>query len=81
MSPKIAASMRWHDEGRTKDGCLRHHADSPAWKTFDFKYPDFAKEPRNVRLGLASDGFNPFGTMSSSHSTWPVVLMPHNLPP
>ena len=81
MSPKIAASMRWHDEGRTDDGCLRHPADSPAWKTFDFKYPDFAKEPQNVRLGLASDGFNPFGTMSASHSTWPVVLMPYNLPP
>ncbi|GJZ96521.1 putative transposon, En/Spm-like, transposase-associated domain protein [Tanacetum coccineum] len=69
MSPKIATSMRWHDEGRTKDGCLRHPADSPAWKTFDFKYPDFAKEPRNVRLGLASDGFNPFGNMSTTHTS------------
>ncbi|KAK9073871.1 hypothetical protein SSX86_006465 [Deinandra increscens subsp. villosa] len=81
MSSKTAASMRWHEEGRTKDGYLRHPADSPAWKTFDFTYPEFAKECRNVRLGLASDGFNPFRTMSVSHSTWPVVLMPYNLPP
>nr|XP_043619752.1 uncharacterized protein LOC122591556 [Erigeron canadensis] len=81
MSSKTAASMRWHDESRTKDGYLRHPADSPAWKTFDFEYPEFAKESRNVRLGLASDGFNPFRTMSVSHSTWPVVLMPYNLPP
>ncbi|XP_035843728.1 uncharacterized protein LOC110929331 isoform X4 [Helianthus annuus] len=81
MSSKTAASMRWHEESRTKDGYLRHPADSPAWKTFDFNYPDFASESRNVRLGLASDGFNPFRTMSVSHSTWPVVLMPYNLPP
>ncbi|KAJ9553381.1 hypothetical protein OSB04_017426 [Centaurea solstitialis] len=81
MSSKNAAFMRWHEESRTKDGCMRHPADSPAWKTFDFNYSSSAKEPRNVRLGLASDGFNPFRTMSVSHSTWPVVLMPYNLPP
>ena len=45
------------------------------------KFPEFAAEIRNVRLGLASDGFNPFGTMSISHSSWPVILMPYNLPP
>nr|XP_027122350.1 uncharacterized protein LOC113739326 [Coffea arabica] len=33
-----------------------------------------------LRLGLASDGFNPFNNMSSTHSTWPVVLIPYNLP-
>ncbi|XP_071688802.1 uncharacterized protein [Rutidosis leptorrhynchoides] len=81
MSPKMAGSMRWHEESRTKDGRLRHPADSPAWKTFDYENSEFAKEPRNVRLGLASDGFNHFGNMSVSHSTWPVVLMPYNLPP
>jgi hypothetical protein len=30
---------------------------------------------------LSSDGFNPFRTMSISHSTWPVVLVNYNLPP
>ncbi|GJU24568.1 hypothetical protein Tco_1163189 [Tanacetum coccineum] len=34
-----------------------------------------------VRLGLASDGVNPFRTMSTTHSTWPVLLIPYNLPP
>ncbi|XP_077248014.1 uncharacterized protein LOC143887729 [Tasmannia lanceolata] len=38
-------------------------------------------DPRNVRLGLASDGFNPFRTMSIAHSMWLVILMPYNLPP
>ncbi|XP_071940578.1 uncharacterized protein [Coffea arabica] len=75
MSSKIASQMRWHEEKRTKDGCMRHPADSPAWQTFDHLHPEFAKDCRNVRLGLASDGFNPFKNMSSTHSTWPVPLV------
>ncbi|KAL4289583.1 hypothetical protein GQ457_14G021380 [Hibiscus cannabinus] len=78
---KTAESMRWHHDGRTDDGLLRHPADSLAWKSFDQKFPRFAGDPRNVRLGLASDGFNPFKIMSTSYSTWPVVLVPYNLPP
>nr|GEX51750.1 hypothetical protein [Tanacetum cinerariifolium] len=52
-----------------------------AWKNFDTKYLDFAKEPRNVRLGLAADGFNPFGNLSQAYIMWPVILMTYNLPP
>ncbi|XP_071718733.1 uncharacterized protein [Rutidosis leptorrhynchoides] len=81
MSPKTAVTMRWHEEVRTKDGFLRHPDDSPAWKTLDSINPAFAKDVRNVRLGLASDGFNPFGNKNLSHTTWPVVLIPYNLPP
>ncbi|GJT88888.1 RNA-directed DNA polymerase, eukaryota [Tanacetum coccineum] len=32
---------------------MQHPVDGRAWKNFDTKYPDFAAEPRNVRLGLA----------------------------
>ncbi|KAG8472497.1 hypothetical protein CXB51_034179 [Gossypium anomalum] len=81
MSSKTAESMRWHNDQRTDDGLLRHPADSLAWKSFDSKFPSFASDPRNVRLGLAADGFNPFKIMSTSYSTWPVVLVPYNLPP
>ncbi|XP_077247212.1 uncharacterized protein LOC143886926 [Tasmannia lanceolata] len=81
MSTKTASFMTWHYENRTKDDILRHPADSTAWQTFDYIYQWFSSEPRNVRLGLASDGFNPFRTMSIAHSTWPVVLIPYNLPP
>lgn len=81
MSSKTSSLMRWHQEHRTNDGVMRHPADSPAWKTFDFEHKEFSSEPRNVRLGLASDGFNPFRTMSTTHSTWPVILIPYNLPP
>ncbi|KAA0043334.1 CACTA en-spm transposon protein [Cucumis melo var. makuwa] len=47
------------------DDVLRHPADAEGWKHFDSEFPDFASDPRNVHLGLASDGFNPFGQMSS----------------
>jgi len=60
---------------------LRHPADGAGWKHFDREFPQFALDPRNVRLGLASDGFNPFGNMSTAYSMWPVVLVPYNLPP
>ncbi|XP_042418214.1 uncharacterized protein LOC122006686 [Zingiber officinale] len=39
------------------------------------------QNPRNLRLGLATDGFNPFGDLSSRYSCWPVILVNYNLPP
>ena len=64
-----AKKMRWHYTDRPKEeGVLRHPVDGKAWKDFDSNFPDFANEPRNVRLGLAADGFNPFGNMSLSYS-------------
>jgi hypothetical protein len=38
-------------------------------------------DPRNVKLGLASDGFNPFGMLNVTYTTWLVILIPYNLPP
>jgi len=49
---------------------MRHPRDSEAWKTFDLLHPEFVDDPQNVRLGLATNGFNPFGNMSTSHSIW-----------
>ncbi|XP_052732446.1 uncharacterized protein LOC128196244 [Vigna angularis] len=80
MCSKTAEHMRWHSS-ENKDGVIRHPRDGEAWKTFSVMHPEFALDPRNVRLGLASDGFNPFGTMSSTYSIWPVFLIPYNLPP
>ena len=63
------------------DGLLKHSADSEVWKSFDSKYIEFSSKPHNVRLGLAANGFNPYGNTSSTHSTWPVILIPYNFPP
>ncbi|CAA7043137.1 unnamed protein product [Microthlaspi erraticum] len=79
MSSKTAESMRWHANSENLDGKLRHPRDGKAWRTFNQQFPDFASDPRNVRLGLATDGFNPFGSVSTSYSVWPVLLFPYNL--
>jgi hypothetical protein len=34
-----------------------------------------------VRLGLALDGVNPYGDLSSCHFTWHVILLNYNLLP
>jgi len=81
MSSEIAEHMRWHVSGSTDEGIIRHPRDSKAWKTFDCKNPQFSSNPRNVQLGLATYGFNPYGNLSTSHSIWPVVLISYNLPP
>ncbi|GKC72133.1 CACTA transposable element [Tanacetum coccineum] len=55
--------MTWHAIGKsTENGKMQHLVHGKAWKKFDTRYPDFVAEPRNVRLGLAADGFNPFET-------------------
>ncbi|XP_056698659.1 uncharacterized protein [Spinacia oleracea] len=81
ISSKLARHMRWHKVDNKDDGIMRHPADLEAWKSSDTTFPDFAKDARNVRLGLASDGFNPGANMSSRYSIWPVMLVPYNLPP
>nr|XP_043625447.1 uncharacterized protein LOC122596867 [Erigeron canadensis] len=80
-SPEDAKLLRWHEEERKKDGKLRHVADSPQWRNIDHTFDEFGNEIRNIRFGLSSDGINPFGNMSSRHSTWPVLLCIYNLPP
>jgi hypothetical protein len=81
-SKSIAEDAQWHKLKRKEvDNELSHPADGEAWKDFDRKYKWFAKDARNIRLGLATDGFNPFGKMSSSYSMWPVFLIPYNFPP
>ncbi|GJS92642.1 reverse transcriptase domain-containing protein, partial [Tanacetum coccineum] len=73
--------MTWHATRKcTELGKMQQPVDGRAWKNFDTKYLDFKKEPRIVRLGLAADGFNPFGNLSQSYSMWPVVLTTYNLP-
>jgi hypothetical protein len=76
-----AKLLRWHKEDRKKDLMLRHPADGSQWRKIDREFPTFSDDARNLRFGLSTDGFNPFGEQSSSHSTWPVTLCIYNLPP
>ncbi|XP_027174679.1 uncharacterized protein LOC113774329 [Coffea eugenioides] len=82
INKEIAQDMRWHKERRVpKENTMTHPADSIAWKEFDNSHPSFAEDSRNVRLGLSTDGFNPYGNMNNAYSIWPVILVPYNLPP
>ncbi|XP_042465681.1 uncharacterized protein LOC122048146 [Zingiber officinale] len=65
---KTAPYMRWHNDARVDDEILRHPADSMIWKSFDERYKDFSSEARNVRLGLASDEFQPFANAKTTYS-------------
>lgn len=56
-------------------------ADSTQWRNFDRMYGKFAEDARNVQFALSTNGMNPFGNMSSSHSVWPVLLSTYNFPP
>ncbi|XP_058769111.1 uncharacterized protein LOC131642981 [Vicia villosa] len=76
-----AKNIRWHAEERNCDGKIWHPADSLQWKKVDTLFPDFGNEPRNLRLGLSTDGMNPYGSLSSNHSSWPVLLIIYNLSP
>ncbi|XP_066358199.1 uncharacterized protein [Miscanthus floridulus] len=56
---------QWHKKTRTPvNNVMSHPADGEAWKEFDIREPTFANDLRNLRLALATDGFNPFGNMS-----------------
>ena len=52
-----------------EDGKMSHLSDALAWKMFDHKHEDFAVEVHNVRIGLCSDGFQPFGQTSQQYSS------------
>jgi hypothetical protein len=51
---------------------MMHPSNSEAWKTLD---------ARNIRIGLATEGFTPFNTNTSIYSCWPMFAIPYNLPP
>ena len=68
ISTKISEQLRWHYNHISQDGKMRHPVDSFAWDTINKKWLDFASEPRNLRLGLATDGFNPFNNLSTQYS-------------
>ncbi len=74
--------MTWHKKGvRYKPDMMVHPADGEAWKHFDDQYPEKAQEARNVRVALATDGFNPYGMMAAPYTCWPIFVIPLNLPP
>ncbi|GKF83058.1 putative transposase-associated domain-containing protein, partial [Tanacetum coccineum] len=53
---------------------------SQAWRTIDDKFPQIAKDTRNLRLGISADGVD-VNTRNRHHSVWPILTVIYNLPP
>jgi hypothetical protein len=82
ISKKTARHMRWHKEGVCEnDQVMVHPSDSEAWKALDDFDPDFSRDARNVRIGLAMDGFSTYNMSASSYSCWPIFAILYNILP
>ncbi|KAL0413280.1 UNVERIFIED_CONTAM: hypothetical protein Sradi_1529700 [Sesamum radiatum] len=80
MSSHSCEHMTWHTKC-VEDETMTHPAHGEAWRHFDTTHPQFSSEPRNVRLGLCTDGFSPFNISGAPYSCWPVIVTVYNLPP
>ncbi|KAM0882622.1 hypothetical protein ACQ4PT_032182 [Festuca glaucescens] len=68
VHPNEAKLMQWHvkrekpADDSEKGKILTNPADASQWNALDIEFADeFGREPRNVRLGMGTDGLNPFG--------------------
>ena len=81
MTEESAKQMTWHKNGkRYNPDKMVHPSDGEAWIRFNDKHRDKADEARNVRVALATDGFNPYGMMAAPYTCWPVFIIPLNPP-
>ena len=75
MDPKEAKLMQWHaerekpEEDPEKGRIVTHPSDASQWEALDIAFENFGGDARNVRLDMSTDGLNPFGNQSSTHST------------
>jgi hypothetical protein len=82
MTEEYAKQMTWHKNGkRYRRDRMVHAFDGEAWTHFDNIHHEKAREARNVRVALATDGFNPYGMMAATYTCWPIFVIPLNLPP
>jgi hypothetical protein len=81
ISPRTAEHMTWYQAYDVVHGVMVHPSDGEVWKLFNSVHPHFLVESRNVRFGLCTDRFNPFGSFAAPYSCWPVILTVYNLPP
>jgi hypothetical protein len=69
LSKKTTRHMRWNKEGvRENDQVMVHPFDSEAWKALDDFDAYFARDARNVHIGLVTDGFTSYNMSVASYS-------------
>ncbi len=77
----LAKLLTWHKDGASLDGMISNVLDSMIWNHIDKNWFEFVSDVCNIRLRLAFDEANPFGDLSSCHSTWVAVLLNYSLLP
>ena len=86
-SKKLSKLNVWHHFNKSVDGKMRHTADSPQWNFVHTELePEagremFGTDPRDIQLGLAVDGMNPYSEKRSTQSLTPIIMFNYNLPP
>jgi hypothetical protein len=81
MTKETAKQMTWHKHGiQYSPDKMVHPSDGEAWQYFDGQHLEKAGEARNVRVALATDGFNPYGMSTSPYTCCPVIDIPMNPP-
>jgi hypothetical protein len=81
MTEESAKQITWHKNGkRYNPDKMVHASDGETWKHFDAIHREKAEEARNVRVALATDGFNPYGMSAAPYTCWHMFVIPNNLP-
>jgi len=76
MTEDSAKQMTWKKKGvRYNPDKIVHPFDGESWKHFDAIHHEKAREAHNVRVALATDGFNSYGMMAASYSCWPACSL------
>jgi hypothetical protein len=77
MTEEYVKQMTWHKMGKRYNvDKLVHPSEGEAWTRFDDTHHEKADEAHNVRVALATDGFNPYGMMAAPYTCWPVFVIP-----
>jgi hypothetical protein len=82
MTEKSVKQMTWQKKGKRYNvDKLVHPSDGEAWTCFDDIHCEKADEAHNVRVALATDGFNSYGMMAAPYTCWHMFVIPLNLLP
>ena len=82
MTEESTKQMTWHKMGtRYNPEKLVHPSDAESYTHFDGIHHDKADDARNVRVALATDGFNPYGMSSAVTLVGPFSLSHSIFPP
>ncbi|GKB53883.1 putative transposase-associated domain-containing protein [Tanacetum coccineum] len=66
---------RWKVDNKTQK--VYKNIPAKAWRIIDEKFPEIAKDPRNLRLGISADGVD-INTRNRHHSVWAVLTVIYN---